>query len=466
MVQTKMANEQTSFRGLHGTASRALRAACLGVAVLAVAPLLTGGSTVMAQGEGNLFSPRYIVNGAAITAFEIEQRATFIRALRLPGDPEKEAVRLLIEDRLGAQAARAAEISVSEQEVSAGMTEFASRANMPVEEFTKALDAEGVAPETFRDFVQAGLQWRALVRQKFPVETLGITEAEIDRAIAQTLRQPEIKVLLSELFLPVEGDNVTEVLDQARAIKADVEAGRISFGAAARQYSAAPTGANGGRLDWMDLTNLPPAVGEKLLALAPGGVGDPMVVPNAVALFQLNNMSESAGPAAAAVQVRYGEYLVAPGEDIAAIRAKVDRCVDLDVIARGLPADRLAFKTQMMSEVPQDIGLELAKLDVNEASTALHRGQWQVFLMLCQRQGLTDAPAAPAAGTPEAEAAAKSAAAEKLALAADPSLLAVPEGKLAPNRESVRQVLVNQRLEQLATGYMEELRSEAVIVEK
>lgn len=431
--------------------------------------LMAGAMTLSAGAalsqDVNPFAARVTVNGSAITNYELDQRALFLRLLRLPGDPEKEALRVLIEDRLGAQAAKAAGLTVTDADLTAGMTEFAARANLSSDDFIKALGDEGVAPETFRDFVRAGLLWRAVVQQKFP-GAMNISDAQVERTIAQTVEQPAIRVQISELFLPVQpGDDVAAILEEARAIKAEIENGG-SFGAAARQYSAAPTGQNGGRLDWMDLSTLPPTVAEKLLRLAPGGVSDPFVLPNAVALFQLNNLSEGKGPAPVAVQVEYAEYLLAADQDAASIRARVDRCGDLNLVARGQGPDRLRITRALTSDLPQDVGIELAKLDPGEG-VVLTRGNSRAFLMLCMRQGLATAPAAPEPGTPEAEAAAKAEAnaarADALAGRPDDGL---PEGLIAPLRDSVRAALGNQRLEMMAAGYMEELRSEAIIVEK
>ena len=422
--------------------------------LLVTALMLSLAGTAQAQESGGLFAPRVTVNGAVVSNYEFEQRVQFLRALRAPGDPEKEALRGLIEDRLSEQAAEAADITVTSEQIAAGMTEFAARANLTAEQFAAALAQEGVDPETFRDFVTAGLLWRAVVRAKFPGPQ-AVSDAQVDRAIAGTVTQPAVRILMSELFLPLQpGDDPAAILDEARGIKAEIENGG-SFGAAARQYSAAPTGQNGGRLDWMELSNLPAPVAEKLLKLAPGQVSDPFVLPNAVALFQVNNLSESLSPAPAAVQVEYAEYVLAPGQDVAAVRAQVDRCGDLNIVARGQGADRLRITKAMASGLPQDVGIELAKLDPGEAAV-LRRGGTDVFLMLCQRQALAEAPPPPEAGTPEAEAAAKAEAPE----AAEDGL---PEGLIAPVRGAVKDQLGNKRLEQLAAGYMEELRSEARI---
>lgn len=420
-----------------------------------LAGIVVAAPPALAQ-DGNPFAPRVTVNGAVITNYEVAQRALFLRVLRLPGNPETEAIRALIEDRLGMQAAKAAGITATEEDIAAGLTEFAARANLSAEEFTKALGEQGVDAQTFRDFVTAGLLWRNVVREKFAgTGAATVSESLLDRTLAQSVSTPAARFLLSELFLPVQpGTDPTEAVDFARSLRDEVRAGG-SFADAARQYSAAPTGANGGRLDWLDASSLPPPVVEQLVKLSPGEVLEPLVLPNAVALFQLNNLAEAEGPAPKAVQVTYAEYLLAPGQDAAAVRAQVDRCDDLNIVARGQGADRLVQRTAVTSALPQEVAIELAKLDVGESSTALRRGDWTVFLMLCQRQPLGEAPPPPEGEGADAATPAPAAAA--------PAEEGLPEGLAAPVRAALREQLGNRRLELLAAGYMEELRSEAQI---
>ena len=432
------------------TPARSLKSALFGVSLLCLAPAFAT-STAVAQ-EGGLFAPRMVINGQTITNFEVEQRILFLRALRAPGDPEKEALNGLLKDRLGAQAAKDMEISVTAEEVEQGLAEFASRANLNTEEFVAALAEEGVEPETFRDFVANGLLWRNVVRTKFGA-SVRISEAQIDRALAENARTPAVQFLLSELILPVLDAEVADVLERAREIKADTGSEQ-SFAAAARELSAAPSAERGGRLDWIPIANLPPAIAAQVLKLAPGEVSDPIVVPEAVVLFQLNGLTDAESAQPARVEVEYAQFALPLGTDPATIRTQADDCGDLYPLARGLPADQLRVTTQLMGEVPQDIGLELAKLDPGE-SIVRARGGFNELLMLCLRTGIPDID--PAAPTPEAEAAAEATAPEGDAEAADaPSV----------DREAVRTELGNQQLTALADAFMEELRSEAIIKEQ
>jgi peptidyl-prolyl cis-trans isomerase SurA len=422
-------------------AAQTLRAALFGVSLVAM-----GASMATAQ-EGGLFSPRMVINGQTVTNFEMEQRMMFLRALRAPGDPEKEAMKALMRDRLGAQAAKDLGISVTAEQVKTGMEEFASRANLNAEQFTAALGQEGIAPETFRDFVANGLLWREVVRSKFG-QQIRISDAQIDRALAENAKTPQVQVLLSELIIPVQGDAVSPVLDQARAIKAETGSD-ASFAAAARQYSAAPSAGRGGRLDWIPITNLPPAIAQKVLTLSPGEVSDPIVVPEAVVLFQLNGISDLESAMPAQVEVEYAQFALPPNLDPATIRQQADDCGGLYPLARGLPVEQLRVTKQMMGAVPQDIALELAKLDPGE-SVLRGRGSYNELLMLCLRTGIPepDPNAAEIPVTTEESDAAE---------AADEPLV---------DREAVRNELGNQQLTAMAEAFMEELRSEAIIEER
>lgn len=448
------------------TGARALRATLFGLSLATLA------ATASVAQDGGLFAPRLVINGQTVTNFEVEQRMKFLQALRAPGDLEKEALDALMRDRLAAQAAKDLKISLTAEQIDAGVKEFAGRANLTPEQFTEALAQEGVAPETFRDFVANGLLWREVARTKFG-QQVRISDAQIDRALAENAKTPQVQVLLSELILPVQGDEVSEVVDEAREIKAR-SGTEQSFADAARQYSAAPTANSGGRLDWMPIANLPPAIAEQVLTLSPGEVSDPVIVPQAVVLFQLNGISDLESKMPARVEVEYARFALPATMDPAEIRAKADDCGDLYPLARGLPAEALQVTTQDMGAVPQDIGLELAKLDPGESVLRV-QGAARELLMLCLRTGIPEPDPAAETTVPvttaddEAQAEDKPAEdkpAEDEPAQDKPAEDKPAEDKPAVDREAVRSQLGNQQLNALAEAFMEELRSEAIIEER
>ncbi|MFT4148930.1 MAG: peptidylprolyl isomerase [Paracoccaceae bacterium] len=381
------------------------------------APALFGAP---AAAQGGQFSPVVYVNGKAVTQYEVDQRLRFLTMLRQPGDLQKDALQGVIDDRLRVWAAAQVGLKLTPDDVKKGMEEFASRANLSAENFVKALNQGGVSAETFRDFVTAQITWRELIRAKY-APTVKITDVEVDRALAALDHKPAVRVLLSELVIPVEGDPDDEMA-QANQIRAGIHT-EAAFAAAAQRYSAAQTAGRGGKLDWMPVANLPPDLQRQVLGLAPGQVTPPIAVPNAVVLLQMRAIADAEGGTSGEQTVDYARVTIADGPDapaqIARIRAEVDTCNDLYAVMQGVQRE-----TKPLGQVPKDIALELARLDPGESSTALRSGGARVFLMLCARN---------------------------------------PVAKDSPSREEVRGQLVGQRLSKLADIYMEQLRSEALI---
>jgi peptidyl-prolyl cis-trans isomerase SurA len=382
---------------------------------------------VTAQG---LFSPAYIVNDKVVTNYEIDQRAKLLALLRAPGDPVELARKQLVEERLKIEAAQALGLTPKQDEIEAGMAEFAGRVNLDTEQFLQAIGSGGVSKESFVSFVQAGIAWRSVVQARF-ARKVQVSERDVDRAIQAAGSGSAVRVLLSEIIIPADPANAAAVQEQASELSqiTSLEA----FARAARQYSAAPTRGTGGKINWMPISNLPPALRPAILALAPGQVTDPIPLPNAVAVFQLRAIEETGSSDLDYAAIEYATYLI-PGAqsgaaqaEAAKIKANIDTCDDLYGVAKGKPAELLERVSKKPAEIPADIALELAKLDRHEVSTALTRGDALMMVMLCTR-------------TP--------------AIAADVV------------REDVIAQLQNSRLERYANGYLEELKADARIIEK
>ncbi|MCU0802553.1 MAG: peptidylprolyl isomerase [Rhodobacteraceae bacterium] len=325
--------------------------------------------------QDNPFAPYLYVGDRVITVYELDQRARFLSLLRAPGDPLTEARKALIDDKLRLIAAEQQGLTLTDEALRTGLEEFAGRANLNAEQFVAALAQGGVEAETFRDFVEAGLLWREIVRGRYAGQVT-ISEADIDRVIASTAQQTKVRLLVSELVLAAPPGQEGAVMERARALRESIRAGG-NFAAAARRNSASPSAGAGGALDWLPLENLPPQLTGLLLGLEPGDISEPVAVPNAVVLFQLRDIEETVGAAATGVQVEYAQYLIPDdanaGAEVARLRNVVDRCPELYAEAQGQPEGQLQVTTTTMAEVPGDIGLELAKLDINEASAGLVR---------------------------------------------------------------------------------------------
>lgn len=419
------------------------------------------------------FSPAITVNGRAITGYELAQRKLFLDLLRVPGDHDADAERGLIEDRLRMDAAERAGIEISQEQVTAGMTEFAARANLDLPQFIEAIGQGGVDAETYRDFVKAGIVWRETVRRRFANRIL-VGDADIERAMSLDLgRGQGPRVKISEIFLPSSPATFADQRDLAEELSKTATT-EGAFGQAARAHSVSPSRDAGGQIGWIPVTNLPPQMRPMVLGMQPGQVSPPVPLPNAIVLVRLQAVDQGGPVSQANVSVDYAQYLI-PGAGTAAAEAEAARigaraqtCGELYELARGLPADRLVRQTQPVSQVPSDIAAILAGLDENELSTSLRRGDTQVVVMLCDRSAVLssqppaqrEAQQAPlaAADIPVAEGgAAGQTGSSRPAINQD---LTFARG---PSADTVRGEIVDQRLNALAASYLAELRASAII---
>ncbi|OYU39047.1 MAG: peptidylprolyl isomerase [Pseudorhodobacter sp. PARRP1] len=387
--------------------------------VLALIALVGFGAPV---GAGP-FTPVKIVNDQVITQFELDQRILFMQILRQPGDLQQAAMNTLVDDRLRMSAAKQFGLKLSPEQLKAGMEEFSSRANLTAEQFVQAIGQAGVQPETFRDFVEAGLVWREIIRGKF-APTVSVSDAQIDRALANGRPMAALKVRLAEIVIPAVGAGRTAALQKADHLRLLLRGGE-DFAALARQNSSAPSASRGGSMDWMLLTALKPDAAKAVRSLSAGQVSAPVVLDDSVVIYQMQEQKQEMLEPSKAIVVDYAAFLV-PDDGVSAanLRAKVDTCNDLYAQAKGLPADRLIRETVPQAQLPRDLAGPLALLDAGESSTSVTRGGWRVFLMLCRR------------GPAENE---------------------------MPSRDEVKIQLTNQILGAQADIYLEELRTEAMI---
>ena len=403
-----------------------------GLALGAPAPL-------QAQSAGG-FAPAITVNGLAITGYEIAQRARFMELLGAKGDVRKLAEQALIEDRLQRWKAQSLGVAISADAVTRGMAEFAARANMSSEDFVKALAGAGVEAQTYRDFVTSGMIWREVVKAVYGGGRVQISDAEIDRVLsveAPPGTEPEPpQVLLSEIVIRIFPGREAETMAQAR--KAAAARTEAEFAAFAKDLSSAKSAPQGGRLDWMPVTALPPEVRQTVQNLTPGRTSGPIETPNSVSVFFLRGFDEGAPLTAQTRALGYATLVLgatgAPETAALLARAEADaqRCDDLYSVARALPPERLErVEAARAGQIPADIAQILPRMDIGE-TRVLSRGGTDVLLMLCERGRAVNAAV----------------------------------GETGPSRSATRDRLLNARVSALADGLLAQLKADAVIVRK
>ncbi|MEM8789646.1 MAG: peptidylprolyl isomerase, partial [Pseudomonadota bacterium] len=212
-----------------------------------------------------------------------------------------------------------------------------------------------------------------------------------------------------------------------------------NFEAAVREYSRAPSASSGGRLKWVAASELPGPVVNQVLALMPGEVTAPIALGRGISIFKLRDIREEARAQSDTADdtVTYYELIQplptnAPAEALEAaneladtVRGQTRLCRDLDdrVAEFGLGSGR--SEPTPLGAVPGPIAARIAELTAGDIE--IYRDdRGVILLMLCARSGETS-----------------------------------PE-----ERDALRRQIFNQRMTSLAQGFLQELRGDAVIVEK
>ncbi|WP_460273658.1 peptidylprolyl isomerase [Celeribacter sp. ULVN23_4] len=378
----------------------------------------------------NLFAPVAYVNDKVVTRYELNQRMQMLTILG-GAQGQKETLDALIDERLKQEAADRVGFKLTDEQVATGIRDFAARGDLKPEQFLSLMAQNGVSAQTVRDFVSSGYLWREYARARFASKAQ-VSEAEIDKALQGTGPSGGMRVLLSELFLPARN---AEEAAQSDALAKQIAANPSvsAFAAAVEKYSVAPSREKAGRLDWASIGDLPPPLRSAVMGLKPGEISAPLSTGNAIGIFQLRSIAETNTPTPNADAIEYAAYYIAGGRSEAAlkraaqVKASVDTCEDLYSIAKGEPESVLQIDTLPVDQIPNDVALELAKLDPGEVSTNLTRadGQTLVFLMMCGRSYAASADA---------------------------------------DRDAVRNQLQSQRISALADSFIAEMRADATIV--
>lgn len=272
-----------------------------------------------------------------------------------------------------------------------------------------------------------------------------VTDAEIDQEMQRTIETPQVtSVSLSELIIPAPQGQEGQAMALAERIASQTRS-EGDFAAFAREYSATPSAANGGRLPLTALANLPPALRPILLQMQPGQVSQPLQVQGAVVLFYLRDTQGTLRPGAKEQVLDFVRFRLASAQEAARIAAVSDTCADLFIHARGLPADQIQRQTLPQGQIPTGEAIRLAVLDDNETTVISYGGAVEL-LMLCKRSPalLANAPAAPVATSKD-----------DAAQPRDPNAL--------PEREEIRNQIFNRKVAQAADNYLAELRANAII---
>jgi peptidyl-prolyl cis-trans isomerase SurA len=274
-----------------------------------------------------------IVNGEVITQTDVAHRLMLLaigEGGEIPAEQveplRQQVLRNLIDEVLEIQAAKTAEIKVTDKDIDKTLTRLAGNVKMTPDQLGEFLKSHGSSIKTLRRQIEGEIAWRRLQQQKIE-NSINVGDEEVKAVIDRmnaSKGTEEYKV--GEIFLSATPASMPQVVANANQIIEQLRQG-ASFVGYARQYSEASTGAVGGDLGWVRSGQLPDQLAAVLVTMRPGQVSSPIQVPGGVSIIALQDTRKilSADPRNAVLSLKQVSISFPAGTTKAQAEEKVAR---------------------------------------------------------------------------------------------------------------------------------------------
>lgn len=225
-----------------------------------------------------------VVNKEVITERELADRLQRVELdLRGRGTPlpegdllRRQVLERLIMDRVQTQFAAEIGVGVDDLQLDQAVARIAEANKMPLVEFRRAIEADGVPFRRFREEVRREIVLQRL-REREVDSRISVAENEVDIYIAEQADKPpeRLEYNLSHVLVRVPEQAGPELIEQRRA-RAEEAVKRLlagnDFAQVAATYSDGPDALQGGSMGWRGEDRLPELFVEALAKLRPGDV--------------------------------------------------------------------------------------------------------------------------------------------------------------------------------------------------
>jgi peptidyl-prolyl cis-trans isomerase SurA len=350
-----------------------------------------------------------------------------------------EVLRSLIDDKLKTEEAKRQGVTASRSEVQRVLAQLAAANNMSVDQFNKAIERSPLVAQAFTDEATAQIAWEKLVRNKLG-PTVNVTPQDVDdemRRVKESFDKPQYE--LAEIFISVDQPDQDAAARQSAQRLIDQLHQGVEFGRLAQQFSQSTSAAKGGLIGWVRPDQMDQEIADVLVRMKPGDISDPVRSAGGYYILQLRDVRQGGqvkpNPDDTIVdlkQIFIAVQSTAPKDKIEdamrkinLVRTQVKNCADMDRIGRDyMQPDAIDLGKSTVGELPEELKPLARDLPVDQVSAPIQVDTGIGLFMICERQ--------------------------------------VPQQGM-PTRDQVTRMLIGMRLDQLARGYLRDLRRAAII---
>lgn len=353
-----------------------------------------------------------IVNGEILTGTDVDQRLALI-ALANGGKISAEesdrlrvqVMRNLIDELLQIQEAKANKVEVERGDIDQSFNRVATNFKRSPVQLDGFLKENGSSSASMRRQIHAEVAWSRLLRRKVEVN---ISDAEVD-SIVNRLKgaRGTSEYHVFEIFLSSTPETAPQIEENARKIIEQLKGGG-SFQTYARQFSEATTAVRGGDLGFIRAAQLPDALSQAVLEMAPGQLAGPIAIPGGYSIMYLADARKigMADPRDAVLSLKQLAFSFTPGisdsdvqAKVAAFKAATDTmggCGGASGVAEKLKADIVDRDQIVVRDLPPALQEMMLQLQVGQSTPPFGTKEDGVrVLVMCGRDDPTDAEIDP-----------------------------------------------------------------------
>jgi peptidyl-prolyl cis-trans isomerase SurA len=342
--------------------------------------------TVFGNAIPSVVKATAIVNGEVITQTDVEQRLALLAiANNRPIAPEEaeqlrvQVLRNLIDETLQIQAAKTAEIKVTEQDIDRTVARVAAGAKQTPEQLAEYLKKNNSSIRSIRRQIHGEIAWSRLQRAKIE-SSVSVGDEEV-KAVIDRLNAAKgtEEFRVGEIFLAANPTNRGQVAQNAAKIVNALKQG-ASFAGYARQFSEASTAAVGGDLGWVRPEQLPEQLSAVIRQMGPGQLSEPIPIPGGFSIIAVQDTRKvgTADPRNAVLSLKQVSIGFAPGTTRAqaepllarfsAAAQNVGGCGGADKIAADFKGEVVQSDGVRLRELPPALQQMMLPMQVGQAT--------------------------------------------------------------------------------------------------
>jgi peptidyl-prolyl cis-trans isomerase SurA len=388
-----------------------------------------------------------IVNDNVISTYDLRQRVLLLMVTAgVRPTPEnipqvqQEALRSLVDEHIEVQEIKREEkeqkfeILATDDDVNKEISRMAQGNRMTGDQLLAALSKAGVGADTLRDQIRAQMSWERWIQGRFGGSRMKIGQDQVNaviRSLEAEASKPQYQV--SEIFIDAtRAGGMEQATAGAKQLIGQMQQG-APFAAVARQFSSAPTAANGGDAGWESESELQPEVRAAISQIRAGQLSQPIVTRDGVYVILVRD--KRAGSDSVIVQLKQAAISLptdAPAAQVDAAQAKLIKLKSQITNCASVEANAAKVDGVVAGDLGQADVKDLAPsfqeaikpLKVDQVSEPVRTGAGLHLIILCGKH---------------------------------------QSGITVPSREEIASRIEDQQLSMISKRYLRDLRSSATV---